>query len=134
MLAIELLLLLFRLLATRSACVRSRLFSATNFLPACSYHRDACIITLLLLRCRSILPSSFYITLIISTAPNIMAKDNKKPPLTPVERLQALSLVTRVTTELSQHLGLQDKTLAEFVISLAESECKAALKKLLLPH
>jgi ATP-dependent RNA helicase DHX8/PRP22 len=46
-----------------------------------------------------------------------------------VERLQALSLVTRVTTELSQHLGLQDKTLAEFVISLAESECKEALKK-----
>ena len=58
-----------------------------------------------------------------------MTKDSKKQPLTPVERLQALSLVTRVTTALSQHLGLQDKTLAEFVISLAESEWKVYLKK-----
>jgi len=58
-----------------------------------------------------------------------MSKDSKKQPLTPVERLQALSLVTRVSTELSQHLGLQDKTLAEFVISLAESEWKSYLKQ-----
>ena len=61
-----------------------------------------------------------------------MAKETlktKKLPLTPVERLQALSLVTRVTAELSQHLGLQDKTLAEFVISLAESEWKSYIKQ-----
>ena len=56
-----------------------------------------------------------------------MGKSDKKP-LTPVERLQALSLVTRITNELSEKFGLKDKTLSEFVISLAEAELKAHLK------
>lgn len=57
-----------------------------------------------------------------------MGKEGKKP-LSAVERLQALSLVTKVTADLSEHLGLQDKTLSEFIISLAEAELKGHLKK-----
>ena len=53
----------------------------------------------------------------------------KDPPLTPVERLQTLNLVTRVSTELSTRIGLSDRTLSEFVISLAENELKSHLKK-----
>ena len=37
-----------------------------------------------------------------------------------IEELQRLSLVSKVCTELDNHLGLSDRTLAEFVIHLAE--------------
>jgi len=58
------------------------------------------------------------------------SKDKQaEPPLTPVERLQSLNLVTRMTTELSTHLGLSDRTLSEFIISLTEKELKSFLKK-----
>mmetsp|Transcript_7755 Transcript_7755/g.15640 ORF Transcript_7755/g.15640 Transcript_7755/m.15640 type:complete len:1328 (-) Transcript_7755:1924-5907(-) len=53
----------------------------------------------------------------------------KDAPLTPVERLQSLNLVTRVTSELSTHLGLSDRNLSEFVISLSEKELRSYLKK-----
>ena len=37
-----------------------------------------------------------------------------------VAKLQALSLVNKVCTELDNHLGVNDKTLAEFIIDLAQ--------------
>ena len=37
-----------------------------------------------------------------------------------LERLEYLSLVSKVCSELENHLGLNDKDLAEFIISLAE--------------
>lgn len=37
-----------------------------------------------------------------------------------MERLQQLSLVSKICTELENHIGISDKTLAEFVIHLAE--------------
>lgn len=50
-------------------------------------------------------------------------------PLTPVERLQELSLIKKVSQEMAPHLnGLQDKTLSEFVISITESAIKKILK------
>lgn len=57
-----------------------------------------------------------------------MPKAEKKP-LTPVERFEALNLVTRITSELNDGLGLKDKTVAEFVVTLAEKELKGFLKK-----
>jgi hypothetical protein len=36
-----------------------------------------------------------------------------------VERLQALSLISKVCEALDEHLGMSDKTLAEFIIDLA---------------
>ena len=62
-----------------------------------------------------------------------MAKDKAKKeatPLSAVERLQSLNLVTRVSSELSNHLGINDRTLSEFVIDLAERELRSHLKKL----
>ena len=41
------------------------------------------------------------------------------PPLTAVERLQSLNLVSRVASEWHNHLGLSDRTLAEFVMACA---------------
>ena len=38
-----------------------------------------------------------------------------------LDKLQELSLVSKICTELDSHLGLADKTLAEFIIHLAES-------------
>lgn len=38
-----------------------------------------------------------------------------------LKELQHLSLVSKVTTELENHLGIGDKTLAEFIIQLAEA-------------
>jgi len=53
----------------------------------------------------------------------------KKQALTPVERLQELSLINKVTEEMASALnGLQDKTLSEFVIALTETEVKRLLK------
>lgn len=39
-----------------------------------------------------------------------------------LDKLQELSLVSKICTELDSHLGLADKTLAEFIIHLAESQ------------
>ncbi|XP_034716286.1 ATP-dependent RNA helicase DHX8 isoform X4 [Etheostoma cragini] len=51
-----------------------------------------------------------------------------------IKRLEYLSLVSKVCTELENHLGISEKDLAEFIISLAEKhptfeEFKAALLK-----
>ena len=43
------------------------------------------------------------------------------PPFSAVERLQSLSLVSKICTEMDNELGLSDKTLAEFIIDLAEN-------------
>ncbi|EED95910.1 ATP dependent RNA helicase [Thalassiosira pseudonana CCMP1335] len=51
-----------------------------------------------------------------------------EPPLTAVERLQSLNLVSRVASEWNNHLGISDRTLAEFVINLAEKRIKSFLK------
>jgi ATP-dependent RNA helicase DHX8/PRP22 len=52
-----------------------------------------------------------------------------KTPLSAVERLQELSLIKKVSEEMSPHLqGLQDKTLSEFVIHLSETTLKKILK------
>ncbi|KAL9181096.1 hypothetical protein ACHAXT_009901 [Thalassiosira profunda] len=54
---------------------------------------------------------------------------DEPPPLTAVERLQSLNLVSRVASEFSNHLGVSDRTLAEFVISMAEKRIKSFLKE-----
>ena len=41
-----------------------------------------------------------------------------------LENLELLSLVSKITTELSNHLGINDKTLAEFIINL-HGECSS---------
>lgn len=61
-----------------------------------------------------------------------MGKDGKvkaAAPLTPLERMEELSLITKVMEELSEHLGVKDKTLAEFIINLTESHLKPFLKQ-----
>jgi hypothetical protein len=59
-----------------------------------------------------------------------MGGGKDKAPLTPVERLQELSLIKKVSEEMAPHLqGLQDKTLSEFVIHLAEKTVKKIWKK-----
>jgi len=55
--------------------------------------------------------------------------DSNEPPLSAVERLQALNLVSRVASEWNNHLGISDRTLAEFVINLAERRIKSFLKE-----
>ena len=45
------------------------------------------------------------------------------------EKLQALSLITRVASELGNHLGISDRTLAEFIIAKAEKILKKCIKK-----
>lgn len=52
----------------------------------------------------------------------------EKKPLSAVDRLEALHLVTRVSTELNDGIGIKDKTVAEFVVQLAEKEVKSFLK------
>ncbi len=37
-----------------------------------------------------------------------------------LDKLHELSLISKVCTELDSHLGLADKTLAEFIIHLAD--------------
>lgn len=61
------------------------------------------------------------------------------PPETTLERLQSLNLITRLASDLNAQIGLNDKTLTEFIINLAEKTLKSAYKKLskdvnLLPH
>jgi ATP-dependent RNA helicase DHX8/PRP22 len=54
----------------------------------------------------------------------------KKKAFTPVERLQELALVKKVSEEMSRHMnGLEDKTLAEFFIDFAEKHVKKRLKQ-----
>ena len=38
-----------------------------------------------------------------------------------MEELQRLSLISKITTEIRNHWGVEDKTLAEFVIDLGQS-------------
>lgn len=58
-----------------------------------------------------------------------MTVDKKKSALTPVERLQDLSLVKKVSEEMGRCMeGLEDRTLSEFMISLAEFQVKKMLK------
>lgn len=45
------------------------------------------------------------------------------------EKLQTLSLVTRIASELGNHMGISDRTLAEFVIAMAEKALRKAIKK-----
>lgn len=54
---------------------------------------------------------------------------NNAPPLSAVERLQSLNLVSRVASESANHLGISDRTLAEFIINLAERRIKSFLKE-----
>lgn len=42
--------------------------------------------------------------------------------------MQSLSLVTRLASELSNHVGLSDRTLAEYVVNLAERQLKPYFK------
>jgi ATP-dependent RNA helicase DHX8/PRP22 len=58
-----------------------------------------------------------------------LAKKKTQDPLTPLEKLQSLNLITRIATDLNSQLGVNDKTLAEFVIDLAERAIKSYYKK-----
>jgi ATP-dependent RNA helicase DHX8/PRP22 len=58
----------------------------------------------------------------------------EKTPLTAVERFELLNLISRVMAELQDALGLKDKTVAEFVVTLAEKEIRSALKKGIASH
>ncbi|KAL4222513.1 ATP-dependent RNA helicase dhx8 [Mactra antiquata] len=52
-----------------------------------------------------------------------------------IEKLEHLSLVSKVCTELDNHLGMNDKDLAEFIISLAEKNSTfESFKKVLLKN
>ncbi|KAG8268459.1 ATP-dependent RNA helicase dhx8 [Homalodisca vitripennis] len=52
-----------------------------------------------------------------------------------VQKLEHLSLVSKICTELENHLGLNDKDLAEFIISLAEKNDNfEAFKKVLIDN
>ena len=64
-----------------------------------------------------------------------MPKDTA--PETTLERLQSLNLITRLSSDLNSQLGLNDKTLTEFIINLAEKKLKSNYKKLaksIQPH
>ena len=62
-----------------------------------------------------------------------MPGERKKIVLTPVEKLQDLSLVKKVSEEMCRCMeGLQDRTLSEFMISLAESQIKTMMKSRLI--
>jgi len=52
-----------------------------------------------------------------------------EPPVTAVERLQSLNLISRIATEYNNHLGISDRTLAEFIINLSEKSIKSYLKE-----
>ncbi|KAL3781170.1 hypothetical protein HJC23_008072 [Cyclotella cryptica] len=57
-----------------------------------------------------------------------MAKEKPKADLTPVQRLQSLNLISRIASEFRNHLDLSDRTVAEFVIDLAERRIKSFCK------
>jgi hypothetical protein len=48
-----------------------------------------------------------------------------------ITKLQYLSLVSKVVTELDNHLGLKDKDLAEFIIKLADESTQLSVRLLL---
>jgi ATP-dependent RNA helicase DHX8/PRP22 len=50
-------------------------------------------------------------------------------PESTLERLQSLNLITKLSTELNSQIGLNDKTLTEFIISLAEKKLKSTYKQ-----
>jgi hypothetical protein len=53
--------------------------------------------------------------------------------LSDLEKLEKLSLVSKVCTELENHLGLNDKDLAEYIIHLAEkNDTFEKFKKILI--
>lgn len=52
----------------------------------------------------------------------------KKNALTPVERLQELSLVKKVGEEMNRQLQMSDATLAEFFVHCAETQIKTMIK------
>ena len=56
-----------------------------------------------------------------------MPKDSA--PETTLERLQSLNLITRLASDLNIQIGLNDKTLTEFIINLAEKKLKSSYKK-----
>ena len=56
------------------------------------------------------------------------ADDDVDAPLTAVERLQSLNLLSRVASESGNHLGISDRTLAEFVIDMAERRIRSYSK------
>ena len=58
-----------------------------------------------------------------------MPKSNNKPTETTLERLQSLNLITRISSDINSQIGISDKTLAEFIISLTEKELKSSYKK-----
>jgi len=57
------------------------------------------------------------------------SSSTSEPPLTAVERLQSLNLISRIATEYNNHLGISDRTLAEFIINLSEKSIKSYLKE-----
>ncbi len=57
-----------------------------------------------------------------------MPKDSA--PETTLERLQSLNLVTKLSSELNSQIGLNDKTITEFIINIAEKKLKSKYKKL----
>jgi ATP-dependent RNA helicase DHX8/PRP22 len=61
-------------------------------------------------------------------------KKAKANPLSPVERLQDLAMLKKVSQEMEQHLQMQDKTLAEFFVSQAETKLKKSLKDNSMSH
>jgi len=58
-------------------------------------------------------------------------KKDKKPsaPETTLERLQSLSLITKLSSDINAQIGINDKTLTEFIINLSEKKLKSAYKK-----
>ena len=58
-------------------------------------------------------------------------KKDKKPsaPETTLERLQSLSLITKLSSDINAQIGINDKTLTEFIINLSEKKLKSVYKK-----
>lgn len=50
-------------------------------------------------------------------------------PETTLERLQSLNLITRLSSDLNSQIGINDKTLTEFIINLSEKHLKSTYKK-----
>ena len=49
-------------------------------------------------------------------------------------QLEGLSLVSKVCTELENHLGISDKVLAEFIIELADVRNKISQRTIIRSH
>jgi len=57
-----------------------------------------------------------------------MPKSKDTIPETTLERLQSLNLITRLSSEINSQIGINDKTLTEFIINLAEKTLKSSYK------